>query len=69
MELNQAALDQFKDLYTKEYGVKLTTQQATEYGSRLITLVKAVYGKNLPKVSQNKLILTHQKDTIKSVTG
>ncbi|MBI1863809.1 hypothetical protein HYS03_01220 [Candidatus Woesebacteria bacterium] len=69
MQLNQAALDEFKNLYAKQYRVKLTDQQALEYGTRLITFVKAVCGENLPKVSQNKLILTNQKDIIKLTTG
>lgn len=69
MQLNQAALEEFKHLYAQQYRVKLTDQQALEYGTRLITLVKAVYGKNLPKVSQNKLIMTNQKDIIKLTTG
>ena len=38
------AIGEFKELYKEEYGVLLTDNQATEYGDRLIGLIKAVYG-------------------------
>lgn len=49
--IDQEALQEFKDLYLREYGVQLTDEQALDYGTRLVGLVKAVYGKNVPKTS------------------
>lgn len=47
--LTAEGLESFKKLYFKEYGIELTNNQAYEYGTRLIGLVKLVYGSNLPK--------------------
>lgn len=49
MELDNAAIEEFQRLYFQEYGIQLTTQEAVEYGIRLIQFVKAVYGRNLPE--------------------
>ncbi len=43
------AVDEFKMLYFKEYGIKLSNEQAYEYGTKLIGLVKLVYGSSVPK--------------------
>lgn len=47
--LSAEAIDEFKNLYLKQYGIRLTYEQATELGTKLIRLVKIVYGSNLPK--------------------
>lgn len=49
MVIGQAALEEFKMLYFKEYGKKLSNEQAYEYGTKFIGLVKLVYGSNVPK--------------------
>ncbi len=49
MQLSTEALEQFKKMYMDMYKIQLTNQEAVEYGTRLILLVKAVYGKDLPK--------------------
>ncbi|MCL5431900.1 MAG: hypothetical protein M1484_02235 [Patescibacteria group bacterium] len=51
--LSKEALEQFKTLYKQEYGVNLTDQIAEEFGNKLVTLVKAVYGDNLPDIDKN----------------
>ncbi|MBI3385070.1 hypothetical protein HY030_02680 [Candidatus Gottesmanbacteria bacterium] len=48
MVLNTEAIEEFKRLYFNQYGINLTNEQAVEYGTRLIRMVKAVYGDNLP---------------------
>lgn len=50
MLLDGEAIEEFKILYLKEYGIELTTEEAIVYGGRLIGLVKAVYGAHLPKL-------------------
>lgn len=50
MQLDEKAIEEFKKLYLQEYGIKLTKQEAVEYGMRLIQLIKAVYGSDLPKL-------------------
>ncbi len=47
--MKQATLEEFKTLYLKEYGIKLSNEQAYDYGTKLIGLVKLVYGSNIPK--------------------
>lgn len=49
--ISQEAIKEFKELYFQEYKVKLSDEQALDYGTRLVGLVKAVYGKHLPKVN------------------
>ncbi len=49
MELDNAAIEEFQNMYLKEYGIRLNRQEAIEYGIRLILMVKAVYGRNLPE--------------------
>lgn len=46
MQLDQQSIDEFKELYRSEYGVKLNDKQAVDYGIRLIGLVKAVCSTN-----------------------
>jgi hypothetical protein len=48
MQLDPQAIEEFKELYLKEYGKALTNQEAVELATRLIGFVKAVYGKNIP---------------------
>lgn len=43
------AVEEFKRLYFREYGMKLTNEEAIEMGTKLIRLVKVVFGSNLPK--------------------
>lgn len=47
--MEPAALEEFKAMYLKEYGIKLSNEQAYNYGTKLIGLVKLVYGSNVPK--------------------
>lgn len=61
MVIEQAALEEFKMLYLKEYGKKLSNEQAYEYGTKLIGLVKLVYGSNVPK----KWVFRVDKERIK----
>jgi len=53
--LNSEAITEFKTLYLKEFGVKLTNEQAVDMGTKLVRLVKVVYGSNLPKKWPQKL--------------
>ena len=52
--MDEAAIQEFRSLYYQQYGMQLTKSEAIEYGSRLIAFVKAVYGKNIPKVKIDK---------------
>ena len=49
MQLSTDALEQFKKMYKEKYKIQLTNQEAVEYGSSLIRLIKAVYRSNLPE--------------------
>ena len=55
MAIGQAALEEFKTMYLREYGIKLSNEQAYEYGTKLIGLVKLVYGTNVPKKWVSKI--------------
>jgi hypothetical protein len=50
MNLDKEAIGEFIQLYKQEYSISLTTEEATAYGMRLIKLIQAVYGDNLPKL-------------------
>lgn len=41
--LNPEAVDEFKKLYFKKYGTKLSNEEATKKAVNLLTLVKAIY--------------------------
>lgn len=43
------AVEEFKKLYLKEYGISLSSDQALDLGTKLIRFVKVVYGSNIPK--------------------
>jgi hypothetical protein len=47
--ISPKALEEFKALYLKEFGIKLSSEQAYEIGGKLIRLVQVVYGPDLPK--------------------
>lgn len=49
MELDDVAIKEFQRLYFQEYDIRLTKQEAVVYGTRLVQLVKVVYGNDLPK--------------------
>jgi len=59
--ISPEAVDEFKMLYFKEYGIKLSNEQAYDYGTKLIGLIKIVYGSNLPK--NGSLLLTRVRKT------
>lgn len=50
MRLEDGAIEEFQKLFLQQYGQKLTNEDTLELGTRLINLVKAVYGTNLPKL-------------------
>ena len=41
--INHKAIKEFQDLYLKEYGKKLTDEQASELGTGLLNLFKLIY--------------------------
>jgi len=41
--INSEAIKEFQDIYLKEYGKKLTNEQASELGKRLLNLFKLIY--------------------------
>ena len=55
MQLSTEALEQFKKMYMDMYKIQLSNQEAIEYGTGLILLVKTVYGKDLPKRFDKKV--------------
>lgn len=64
MDLDEEAIVEFKRLYLKEYGKKLTNEQAIEFGTRLIRLVRAVYGNDLPKRFDNGIKKENNKNEL-----
>ncbi len=54
MRLDTAAISEFKQLYFQEYGIQLSETEAADYGNRLVNMVKAVYGNQLPPVLFDK---------------
>lgn len=58
--LNPEAVNEFKELYFKEYKIRLTDEQAIDMGTKLIRLIKAVYGPNLPTKWKSKEVDTNK---------
>lgn len=50
MNITPEAIIEFKQIYEAESKTKLSDQQALAYGNRLICLIKAVYGNQLPNL-------------------
>lgn len=50
MQLDPQAIAEFKQLYLREFGEVLSDKEVLEYAKRLISFVKVVYRKDLPKV-------------------
>lgn len=48
MRLSKQAIDEFKTIYLKKYGVQLTDEQANELGVELLEFFKLIY-KPIPK--------------------
>ena len=42
MKLNQEAINDFKAVYSEEYGVNISDKEAQEYGSSLLSLMKVI---------------------------
>ena len=51
MILSEESVQEFQEMYLKEYQIKLDKTEATEYGNHLINLVSAVYGNNFPRIN------------------
>lgn len=47
--LTPEGMEEFKRLYLREYGTELTNELAYEYATKLLGLVKLVYGNNIPR--------------------
>jgi hypothetical protein len=43
MELSQKAVEEFKEIYQKEFGKKLSDSEAQELAENLISLFKIIY--------------------------
>lgn len=54
MQLDQEAIIEFKELYLKEYGIRLSNEEALDYGIRLIKMIKAVYGDRITLLFDKK---------------
>ena len=52
MGLSKEAIEEFKEIYFREYGKNLSDKEAMEMGQRLISLFKIIYrpipGKDIP---------------------
>ena len=53
MELSKKAIDEYKEIYQREYGKTLTDQEAYEQASNLLRLFKVIY-RPLPSKKKNK---------------
>ncbi len=49
--LPQEAIDEYKKLYEKRFGIKLSDEEAAFRANNLMKLYTAVYGASLPQVS------------------
>lgn len=54
MQLDRDAIEEFQRLYQSQFGKWLSDAEAVEYGTRLIRLVRAVYGENQLRILFDK---------------
>jgi hypothetical protein len=57
--LPKKAVEEFKEIYKKSYGVELSDEEATDKANRLVNLYKAVYSDDawkLPKDFDKKAV-------------
>ncbi len=47
--LPKEAVEEFKEIYKKEFGVELPNEEADRRANNLVALYEAVYGDNNPK--------------------
>jgi len=52
MNLDDEAIEEFKNIYIRLYGQEISDQEAIELGTSLIRFVKAVYVDDLPKLKK-----------------
>ena len=48
MTLSKRAIDEYKEIYLKKFGKKITDAEALEQGTKLINMMKVIY-KPIPK--------------------
>jgi len=53
MELSKKAIEEYKEIYQREYGKTLTDQEAYEQASNLLRLFKVIY-RSLPSEKEDK---------------
>lgn len=53
MKLSKKAIDEYKEIYRREYGKTLTDQEAYEQASNLLRLFKVIY-RPLPSEKKQK---------------
>jgi len=58
MEFTPEDLTEFKEVYHRNFGIKLTDEQALEYATVLVNLMAVIY-RPIPKPS-----CEHQKDVV-----
>ena len=54
MRLSKKAIKEFKGIYHKEFGRKISDQEAQELGANLISLFKIIY-RPIPEVGEQNL--------------
>lgn len=65
MSLSKKAINEFKEIYEKEFGGKISDAQAREMGENLISLFKVIY-RPLPKLVKQNLgteVRNHEKES------
>jgi hypothetical protein len=67
MELSQKAIEEFKEIYQREFGKKLSDLEAQELAENLISLFKIIY-RPIPK-GKSQLDKFGQSINLKSKSG
>lgn len=52
--LPKEAIEEFKRLYAKNYGIDLSDEEATRRANNLVALYTAVYGDNFGRIENNQ---------------
>jgi hypothetical protein len=52
--LSKESIEEFKEIYKKDYGVDLTNEEATKFATKFLNLMKIVYRPIKKSDSNNK---------------
>ncbi len=66
MQISKEALEEFKEIYKREFGVELSDADTLDKATRLLTLMKAVYR---PITKADMELVSKRREELKTQSG